>query len=111
MSAIRRKHEPSLARTSTSGGVISPVSTNGCFAIIARMSDCGEPPFPKNAGAAFSPLWPVLRMSRVRMPPARVQLTRMRSWGQLGAALWLYSIRACVTRGSNRCSSWAGSPL
>ena len=110
MSAIRRKHEPSLARTST-GGVISSVSTNGCFAIIARMSDCGEPPFPKNAGAAFSPLWPVLRMSRVRMPPARVQLTRMRSLGNSVAALWRYSFRACVTRDSNRCSSWAGSRL
>lgn len=25
-------------------------------------------PFPKNAAVAFSPLWQVLRMSRVRMP-------------------------------------------
>ena len=110
MWAIRRKHEPSPARTST-GGVISSVSTNGCFAIIARKSDCGEPPFPKNAAVAFSPLWQVVRMSRVKMPPDRMQSTRMRSLGNSVAALWRYSFRACATRGSNRCSSWAGSPL
>ena len=42
---------------------------SGRFGIIARKSDCGKAPFPENAPMAFSPLWPVLRMSRVKMPP------------------------------------------
>jgi hypothetical protein len=47
MSAIRCEHEPSLTRTSTGGDVISSVSTNACFAIIARKSEYGEPSFQK----------------------------------------------------------------
>ena len=43
--------------------------------------------FPKNAAVACSPLCQVLRMSGVKMPPDRVQLTRTRSLGNSVAAL------------------------
>ena len=45
------------------------------------------------------------------MPLDRAQWMQMRLLRNPAAASWLYSFRACDTRGSTNCSSWAGSPL
>ena len=81
-----------------SAPLISSVSTNACFAIIARESEYGEPSSKKRCRGLLAALSGA-ENERSENAADRVQLTRTRSLGNSVAALSRYSFRACATPG------------